>query len=81
LIFDFIFFPSHQVIFILVIQSGQPGYRAVSLGMWRACRDGANLGTSFQQILGMESEILWESEITPTLAELEGERKICHNSN
>jgi hypothetical protein len=26
-----------------------------------------NFDASFRQILGMESEILWESEITPTL--------------
>jgi hypothetical protein len=30
-------------------------------------RDGANFDTSFRQILSMESEILWESDITPTL--------------
>jgi hypothetical protein len=52
-----------QVIFILARPSGRPGSRAVSLGSWRAWRDGANFDVdgSFQQILGMESEILWES--------------------
>jgi hypothetical protein len=29
--------------------------------------DGAFFDTLFRQILGMESEIFWESEITPTL--------------
>jgi hypothetical protein len=49
------------VIFILARPSGQHGSRAVSLGLWRAWRDWANFDTSFQQILGMESEILWKS--------------------
>jgi hypothetical protein len=39
----------------------------LSLGSWRARRDGANFDASFRQILGMESEILWEYEITSTL--------------
>jgi hypothetical protein len=38
-----------------------------NLWLWRAKRDGTNFDASFRQILGMESEIVWESEITPTL--------------
>jgi hypothetical protein len=32
----FDFFPSHQVIFILALQSGRPGFRAVILRSWSA---------------------------------------------
>jgi hypothetical protein len=40
----------------------------LSLGSWRAWRDGANFDDgSFLQILCIESDILWESEIMPTL--------------
>jgi hypothetical protein len=63
-----IFFPWHKLIFILARPSG-PNRLSRLQSRIVARMDGANFDASFRQILGMESEILWESEITPTLDE------------